>query len=273
MITVIVPASNEAGLIGRCIESLLASIFAYPTRWQLIVVANGCTDNTFAIARDYADAAWRADVDFLVLDIAQGNKLHAINIGETHAHGDVLVYVDADVIVQPQLLDQLAEALARTQPAYATGTLRIALPSSWSTRLYARFWSRLPFVVDGTAGCGVFAVNRPGRARWGKFPAIISDDTFARLHFAPSERITVRAGFDWPMVEGFGNLVRVRRRQNRGVEEIIRRYPHLIANERKSSAKLFRLAKADPLGLAFYSLVTLMTKLPTLSAGYWVRGR
>ncbi|WP_108395453.1 glycosyltransferase [Devosia submarina] len=273
MLSVIVPASNEAGLIGRCIEALLSSAFTRPTPWQLIIVANGCLDSTADIARSYADAAEQANVDLLVLDLAEGNKLNAINVGETYAIGEIRVYIDADVIVEPGLLDQLARALAGLEPAYATGTLKIAPPRSWATRTYARFWSRLPFVTDGSAGCGVFAVNRSGRARWAKFPPIISDDTFVRLHFTPSERTTVRAGFTWPMVEGAGNLVRVRRRQDRGVQEIMRFYPQLLGNEGKSRARLLQLARIDPTGFAFYALVALLTKLPPLSAGYWVRGR
>lgn len=273
MLSVIVPASNEAGLIGRCIEALLGSRFSQRALWQLIIAANGCADETAAIARSYADAAQRCDVDLVVLDIKQGNKLSAINVAETFAIGDIFVYVDADVTVGPELLDQLEQALSRPEPAYATGTLQIAAPRTWATNLYARFWSRLPFVVDGCAGCGVFAVNRSGRARWDKFPAIISDDTFVRLHFAPSERIGVSAGFTWPMVEGASNLVRVRRRQDRGVQEIARFYPQLLANEGKSRATLLRLARIDPIGFAFYAWIAFMTKLPPFSGGYWVRGR
>lgn len=273
MLTVIVPASNEADLIGRCLEALLASTFSQPTRWQLIVVANGCQDNTADIARSYGLAAQQANIGFLVIDIERGNKLNAINVGETYAQGDVLAYVDADVVVEAQLLDQLAKALANSRPTYATGTLQIARPRTWATRTYARFWSRLPFVVDGAAGCGVFAVNRQGRDRWGNFPPIISDDTFVRLQFAPSERINVSAAFIWPMVEGFANLVRVRRRQDRGVEEIARLYPHLVVNEHKSEARPLRLAYVDPIGFGFYALVALMTKLPAPSGNRWVRGR
>lgn len=273
MLTVIVPASNEAALIGRCIEALLASRFEQPAPWQLIIAANGCRDDTAAIARSYAAAAEAANVDLVVLDIAEGGKLNALNRGEAAASGNALAYIDADVIVEPDLLDQLARALERPGATYATGTLHIAAPSTWATRAYARFWQRLPFVVDGAPGCGVFAVNRAGRARWGQFPSIISDDTFVRLHFSPEERINVAAGFHWPMVEGFANLVRVRRRQDRGVEEIARDYPQLVANEGKSRSNLGQLAAADPIGFGFYSLVALMTKLPARSANLWVRGR
>lgn len=273
MFTVIVPASNEASLIGQCVGTLLASSFATPTSWELIVVANGCTDETAAIARSHSAAARASNVELCVLDLEQGNKLNAINVGEAHARYGTLVYIDADVLVSPTLLDELARTLQSEQPTYATGTLQIADARSWVTRAYSRFWSRLPFVVDGVAGCGVFAVNRQGRLRWGPFPQIISDDTFVRLHFAPSERISVSASFTWPMVEGFSNLVRVRRRQDQGVSEIAQKYPNLMHNEQKSQAHLGSLFARDPIGFVVYSLVAIFTKLPTGKKQSWVRGR
>lgn len=273
MLTIIVPASNEAALIGRCMDALIRSTFANDTPWQLVIAANGCRDDTVEIALSYSDRAQSRNIDLRVLDIAEGGKLNALNLAEREVSGDVVVYVDADVIVEPELLDQLNQALGRPMPTYATGALKIARSDSWATRTYARFWQRLPFVVDGAPGCGVFAVNRAGRSRWDQFPPIISDDTFVRLHFAPSERVSVRAGYSWPMVEGFGNLVRVRRRQDRGVEEIARHYPKLIVNEGKSRPPLLRLAATDPVGFLLYSFVALMTKLPSRSSDHWVRGR
>jgi len=276
VLSVIVPASNEAGLIGRCLDALLASRFATPAPWQLLVVANGCRDDTAMVARGYGEAARARNVDLQVIEVALGNKLNAINVGEGAASGDVLVYIDADVVVSPDLLAELADALSGAAPAYGTGTLAIARADHWESRAYARFWSRLPFVVDGAPGCGVFAVNRAGRARWGAFPAIISDDTFVRLHFTPTERKNVAAAFEWPIVEGFKNLVKVRRRQDVGVTEIAALYPDLLANEQKSRltpTRLLQLAAADPVGFMVYASVALATKLPARSQEKWVRGR
>uniref|UniRef100_A0AAN0MD34 Uncharacterized protein n=1 Tax=Yoonia rhodophyticola TaxID=3137370 RepID=A0AAN0MD34_9RHOB len=45
------------------------------------------------------------------------------------------------------------------------------------------------------------------------------------MNFTPAERVEVPATYIWPMVEGFGNLVRVRRRQDIGVAEIAQKYP------------------------------------------------
>ena len=131
-------------------------------------------------------------------------------------------YLDADVICEPALLGQIRAALGGAAPAYATGRLAVARAESWVTRAYADLWTRLPFVTGGAVGAGFFAVNAAGRARWGGFPEIISDDTFVRLNFAPDERHEVAARYHWPMVEGWRNLVRVRRRQDAGVAEVYR---------------------------------------------------
>ena len=274
-LSVIVAARNEAAMIGRCLGALLAQDVVPGGPVEAIVVANACTDATAARAREAAPAfaarGWRLQV----IELAEGGKLGAIAAGEAAAGGRALVYLDADVVCDPPLLAQLAEALATDAPRYATGRLAVARADTAFTRAYARIWTRLPFVEGGAVGAGLFAMNRPGRARWGDWPAIISDDTFARLHFAASERIEVPARYHWPMVEGFGNLVRVRRRQDAGVAEIARLYPALLDNEGKApvtGALLARLALSDPLGLAAYLAVHVGVRLKP-KTGEWTRGR
>lgn len=274
MLSVILPASNEEGWIGPCLDALLASD---PTGMpaEVVVVANGCRDGTVAQAQARAAAAQAAGWGLRVLDLAQGGKLAALNAGDAAAQGGIRVYLDADVQVSPGLMGQLAQALDRADAAYASGTPVIPRPASPVTRAYARLWQRLPFVRAPAPGFGLFAMNAAGRARWGDWPQIISDDTFARLHFAPNERIGLPATYSWPMVEGFARLVRVRRRQDAGVRELAARYPHLLANEGKETltpAALMRLALADPAGFAAYGAVSLAVRLGPADSR-WTRGR
>ncbi|WP_299129616.1 glycosyltransferase family 2 protein [uncultured Amaricoccus sp.] len=275
--SIILPASNEARYIGPCLEALLASTGigdAHPM--EIIVVANACRDETVSIARGFAPVAAARGWRLVVLDLAEGGKLNALNAGDQAARGAIRVYLDADVIVSPALLAELRAALDRRGPAYASGAMRIAPSRSRVSRAYGRLWARVPFMAEGVPGCGVFAVNAAGRARWGAFPDIISDDTFARLQFTPEERIAVAAPYDWPIVEGFSRLVRVRRRQDAGVAEIARRYPALLENEGKAPVGAsggLRLALSDPIGFAVYAAVALAVRLPLGGAGGWSRGR
>jgi glycosyltransferase involved in cell wall biosynthesis len=274
-LSVIMAARNEAVWIGRSLGALLAQDEVPGGPVEVIVGTNACTDDTVARARalqaDFAARGWRLEV----LELGPVGKLGALGAAEGVARGRALVYLDADVLCDPPLLAQLAAALDTPGPRYATGRLAVARAASATTRSYARIWTRLPFVQGGVVGAGLFAVNRAGRARWGAWPAIISDDTFARLNFAPSERVEVPARYHWPMVEGFSNLVRVRRRQDAGVAEIARLFPDLPANEGKAPVTkglLARLAASDPAGLAVYLAVHLAVRLRPPSAD-WTRGR
>jgi hypothetical protein len=185
-------------------------------------------------------------------------------------------YLDADVVVDAPLMADIAGALSTDQPRYASGRMRLARAQSRATRAYARIYARVPFVTQDVPGAGLFAVNGAGRARWGDFPDIISDDTFVRLNFAPRERIGVASGYDWPLVEGFGALVRVRRRQNAGVAEIARLYPDLPGNDDTPAMSVWQklgLALSDPPGFAVYGGVALIVKLTPQRHAAWERGR
>ena len=229
-VSVLIPAHNEAAYLPRCLDAICASD-PCEGKVEVIVMANGCSDETAALARSYQSACRDRNWDLHVLDIAEGGKLNVLNQGDQIATGDVLIYVDADVVVAPQLMGQLASALDGDVARYGSGTPCVTTQAKGISAAFTRFWLTTPFMTQGVSGFGVFAMNRAGRNRWGAWPRIISDDTFARLHFAPEERVSVPASFDWPMIEGFAPLVKVRRRQDEGVAEIMQRFPQLFENE------------------------------------------
>ena len=273
--SILIPAHDEAAYLAACLGALLASE-EVAGGVEVIVIANGCTDDTAEIARGFAEQAGLKGWHLQVLELAEGNKLGALNAGEAAAAGRVLIYLDADVIVSPPLIAQLAGVLGVYAPRYASGQPNVTVQGGGVTRPYTRFWLTTPFMTRGVPGFGVFAMNRVGRARWGGWPDIISDDTYARLNFTPEERLAVPATYDWPMVEGFARLVQVRRRQDIGVAEIESRYPELMANDdtQPGAAPLWRRALADPPGFAAFCAVRLAIHLPVLrSKNRWVRGR
>ncbi|WP_210528166.1 glycosyltransferase family 2 protein [Rubellimicrobium arenae] len=273
MLTVIIPASNEARVLPNCLRAVLASE-GLTTGAEIVVVSNGSRDGTAEVAATFQEQARARGWDLTVLDLPQGGKLRALNAGDLAARGDTRVYLDADVTVSPRLLASLVRVLDRPEAAYAAGRVTIRARGTIS-RAYARLWSRVPFMTKGVPGCGLFAVNAPGRARWGDWPAIIADDLYARLHFAPSERHLVPEPYDWPIAEGLHALTRVRRRQDRGTAEIAERFPRLLANEDKlpiTSAGLLGLILRDPVGFVFYATVALAVRAWP-GDGSWSRGR
>ncbi|MCK0151704.1 glycosyltransferase [Marivita sp. S6314] len=274
--SVLIPASNEEALIGTCLDTVLNSAWSRPETVEILVISNGSTDQTTSKALDYTSAFAEKGWALRVLDRPEGGKLGALNAGDAIARGAIRVYLDADVELTRDLLSDLFHALDVPQARYASGTLELAPSSSWITRAYARIYAQVPFMKTGVPGAGLFAVNAAGRLRWGAFPDIISDDTFVRLSFAPHERVAVDAPYRWPLVEGWRNLVRVRRRQNAGVDEIHKLYPDLMKNDDKPSFPTrdkLKLALRDPLGFAAYSGVALAVRLSPAKTPEWSRGR
>lgn len=279
-VSILIPAHNEAAYIASCLQAVFASDpLPEGQQGEVLLLANGCNDATVANARA-AFAAARAEAPhwhLTVLDLPEGGKLKALNAGDAVARGRVLIYLDADVTVDPALIGQLTRALSTDQPRYASGTPQIAPAQSALTRAYGRFWTRLPFVQQGVPGFGLFAMNRAGRRRWQDWPDIIADDSFARLSFSPSERIKLPGKYHWPLVEGFRNLTRVRRRQNAGVAELAETHPKLLENDDKANPnwrETLHLFGQDPSGFAAYALVTLAVKTPLFrSTQRWTRGR
>ena len=271
MLSVIIPASNEEGWIARCLSAVLASD-PVPGGAEVIVVANGCRDGTVAAARAVpVPAGWTVTV----LDLTEGSKPGALNAGDGVAKGVLRAYLDADCVLTPAVLAQLVQALDRDGPIYAGATPVIPPARSALTRAYARFWQRLPFNRTVAPGYGLYAVNAAGRARWGAFPRLISDDTFVRLQFTPAERVQVPARYDWPMVEGWAALTRTRRRQDTGVRELEALHPGILSREGKARLGLrglLMLALRDPAGFAVYAAVSLAVRAKRGGSGF-TRGR
>lgn len=271
MLSIIIPAHNEEHYLDACLQSVLHQRFdAGPL--EVLIIANACTDRTIDIAlgykSDFAAKGWK----LRVLRTRRGGKLAALNCADKLAQGDRRVYLDADIVCEPTLMAELYALLETDKALYATGTLIMAPAKTWITRKYANLWKQLPFMKGNAPGAGVFAVNASGRARWEDFPDIISDDTFVRLKFTPNERKQVAARYHWPLVEGFANLVKVRRRQDAGVAELRVLHPDIFANEDKAKPNVLKLFMHNPVSFLVYATVSLAVRFGRQQSG-WERGR
>jgi len=138
LISIILPARNEAAHIERCVRSLLAQ--SYP-QLEVIVVDDGSSDATPAILARLAASDDR-------LRVVRGGPLprgwtgknHAIAVGMQHVRGAWLLFVDADVSLHPSALSA-AYLAARAHGA--------AMLSLWAYQELGSFWERVaqPVIV------------------------------------------------------------------------------------------------------------------------------
>lgn len=242
--TVIIPAHDEALVIGRCLRSVLAQ--HCPVRVRIVVAANGCSDATAPIARATADAAHARGFELIVLETERAQKAAALDMADEHALPGPRIYLDADAVLGPGALASMVAALATDDLHLCAPAIRLAPSRSRATSGYGRVWGRLPTVRSDVVGSGLYAVSEAGRRRWGAFPAILSEDKFVRLLFEPGERrVLHECWFEVRLPEGLREIVRVRGRWCRGNRELAATYPAVNRRDRRMRWATLRTF-ADP---------------------------
>jgi len=109
LISVIIPARNEAGNVGACLEGLLASEYG---QLEVLVVDDASEDNTREIVRGYAEGDGRVRlIESSGPPSGWFGKPAACARGAADARGDILVFIDADVRQHPEALGRAVSAL------------------------------------------------------------------------------------------------------------------------------------------------------------------
>ncbi|MEU3841027.1 glycosyltransferase family 2 protein [Streptomyces sp. NPDC028635] len=185
MTSIVIPAHNEARVLGRLLDSLLTGDVGDET--DIVVVCNGCTDDTARVA-----AARGPRVR--VVELPAPSKHAALRAGDDHARGFPRLYVDADVVLTAADVRALTEPLDDGAGRILATAPRRHIPlaaCAWPVRAYYRVWQRLPAVREGLFGRGVIAVSKAGHARIAALPPLMADDLAASLAFAADERRVV----------------------------------------------------------------------------------
>lgn len=148
LVSVIIPARNEARNIAHCLTTVLAS--TYPTL-EVIVVDDHSTDDTRAIATDIAATDRRVTV------IANPElppdwfgKQWACQNGAYHAHGDILIFVDADTRLAPDLVTRSVNGMLRTHADLYTVAGRQDMHTFWEKLIQPQIFAVLASRYGGT---------------------------------------------------------------------------------------------------------------------------
>ncbi|MFI5933352.1 glycosyltransferase [Actinoplanes sp. NPDC051494] len=181
-VAVLLPLRDEAGRVTPCLESLLGQ--SGVPELEIYVLDDGSTDGTADLVREIA-----------------GDKVHLLTgaalpdgwLGKPHAcdrlaaaarDADVLVFVDADVVLAP---DAVAGGVALLRSAGATllspypriaGSGRLVQPLlqwSWLTFLPVRMMERSPRPSLAAAGGQWLVIDRAGYERAGGHAAVRAD--------------------------------------------------------------------------------------------------
>lgn len=216
--SVILPYFNERDFIGATLQALLAQTLR-PLR--LILVDNGSTDGSEALAR--AILSGRADVDVLFLSEPRPGKLWALRAGLAAVETEWVATCDADTYYPPDYLAEAARLAvhpaARVAGVMATGITGEAASAAGRWRRYkTAVVARLLPSSCHTGGFGQCFRTAALRAAGGfdpvLWPFVLEDHEvinrlrrFGVMRYSPtlwcrpSQRRADRSRVDWTLVE------------------------------------------------------------------------
>lgn len=107
VVSVIVPAYNASATLGRCLETLRSQTLA---DIEIVVIDDGSTDDTLALAREAA----RDDTRIRIAEQPHGGRAAARNTGLATACGRYVGFVDADDEAMPRMFEVLLSRAQQT---------------------------------------------------------------------------------------------------------------------------------------------------------------
>ena len=150
-LSIIIPAHNEERLLGATVDALHAAARSVGEEYEIVVVDDSSTDATADVARAHAARVVGTDVHQIA---------GARNAGARASQGDMLVFVDADTIVQPDVLGEAVAALRAGAVGGGAGAVFERGAPRWAHVAMA-FATWILRTAGWAAGCFFFAWREP----------------------------------------------------------------------------------------------------------------
>jgi glycosyltransferase involved in cell wall biosynthesis len=180
-VSIICPIHNEEAGIRAKVENLLEIDYP-PEKLQIVIVGDGCTDDSLGVAM--LCGAGRV---VLVPLSERAGKAAALNAGLERATGDVIVFTDASILIEPGAVRALVRHFANQAIGCVSGEDHVKDGSAEGAygrlELLLRREEAKLHSIAGASGC-LYAVRR---AAWRPFQAGMAPDFVSVLD-------TVQAG-------------------------------------------------------------------------------
>ncbi len=146
IISVIIPVYNEENYIGKCLGSLFKQTFS---NFEVIVIDDGSTDRTHEIVRK-----------FKRVNLINGEHKgpgFSRNLGAKQARGEILVFVDADMIFDKNYIKNLTAPLKERGITGTTHDCEIAINTK---NIWSRCWGRVRISKEDAKDIKIFRAIR-----------------------------------------------------------------------------------------------------------------
>ncbi|MFK8044441.1 MAG: glycosyltransferase family 2 protein, partial [Crocinitomicaceae bacterium] len=117
MISIVMPMRNAMPFLNECIESIIKQTEA---NWELVVVNDHSSDNSFDVLKNYA----KQDSRIRVFDAEGKGIIDALQQAYSHTSGQFITRMDADDMMPSKKLELFREKLYHIPHAVVTGKIK-----------------------------------------------------------------------------------------------------------------------------------------------------
>jgi glycosyltransferase involved in cell wall biosynthesis len=151
-ISIIICTRNRAAILARTLDAVIGVLPPNQPGIEIIVVDNGSTDNTPEIVAKFA--ASRPGVKYV--HEAKRGKSSALNRGARESTGDILVWLDDDVIPKAGWLEGLVQPILEDKADFVVGRIDLAphLLRDWMTPELRQRYGEIPGAKGDTFPVG-----------------------------------------------------------------------------------------------------------------------
>jgi glycosyltransferase involved in cell wall biosynthesis len=146
MISIIIPAYNEEALLDGTLDAARAAAATLGSPYEIIVVDDGSTDRTAKIAAEHGARVVGVNVRHIAA---------ARNAGARVAAGDLLIFVDADTLVTPAVLQGAVRSIDAGAVGGGAGARQDSNDPRWGPAVFG-FAAWLMRTAGWAAGCFMF---------------------------------------------------------------------------------------------------------------------
>ena len=140
LITIIVPVYNAKKYLHDCIESILSQTYH---NLEIILIDDGSTDGSEKFVDDYA----KSDKRIKVVHQKNMGLSSARNTGLKHATGKYITFVDSDDRIEPNMIENLFNALIDSQADIAICSFKEIYPNG-KTRGFSHNYPKQVFTTE-----------------------------------------------------------------------------------------------------------------------------
>ena len=134
-VSIIIPAYNAASTLAECLTRIFQSTYE---AIEVILVDDGSTDGTRAIAANFPAR--------VVATEGRAGPAAARNLGAHVAEGDILFFIDTDVMLRPDSIDRLVERLAEGDVDGVCGVQAVQMRHRDLVSQYKNLWMRWTYL-------------------------------------------------------------------------------------------------------------------------------